>query len=604
MKRTGFLASATAILLALSLMACGEADVMTTAGSDSVSAGQTTAAPETTHTHPSSTTGPAPVVPDTTAPVGTTTPATTPVTTDQTGECVSCGTSVTAEGPGATTAPDTPTTTITPVTTDTPTTSVTPTTTVTTVTDPVTPPSPDPTATPDGKLNIVAGGKSNYTVIYPSGAISATRDVYTGLQTKIRNAIGYSFTLKKDSDVKAGEYEILIGRTNRPASAEAYAKLGENQFSFTISGKSVVIAAWDDACMKLAIETFAEDYAVSGSLVVNINDFPTTYDCGERYNTVTIDNTENVGGDDPYVVKHDGYYYYCWSENGVKVARIDNLNKITKTNGKQVFNAGQNGFYQVWAPELHYIDGEWYIYVAMCKGVDDNAAHRMYCLKGTSQDPTDPFKLVGQVTDSTDRWAIDGTVFQYQGELYTIWSGWQGATDSGQYLYIAHMSNPWTIDSERVQISDFPSGFLASGWDKPLFSSTKVHEGPCVLVVGDTIHVLFSANGSWTDDYCIGTLTFSGGDILKASSWKKSSSALLSKSRQNYGPGHCSVVQGDDGSYYMLYHGNLVSGSGWNGRSVRVQQITITEQSITLVGGPLSADLKISEKYVIGRVNG
>ena len=79
-----------------------------------------------------------------------------------------------------------------------------------------------------------------------------------------------------------------------------------------------------------------------------------------------------------------------------------------------------------WAPELHKIDGTWYIYLAADDG--DNEHHRMYVLRGTSADPTDRFELVGKLGDSTDEWAIYGTVIAYGGELYFCWSGWDGRT--------------------------------------------------------------------------------------------------------------------------------------------------------------------------------
>jgi GH43 family beta-xylosidase len=47
----------------------------------------------------------------------------------------------------------------------------------------------------------------------------------------------------------------------------------------------------------------------------------------------------------------------------------------------------------VWAPELHRINGAFYIYVAMDTG-GENANHRMYVLQGTSTtDPTQPFNV-------------------------------------------------------------------------------------------------------------------------------------------------------------------------------------------------------------------
>ncbi|MGM9636394.1 MAG: family 43 glycosylhydrolase [Eubacteriales bacterium] len=442
------------------------------------------------------------------------------------------------------------------------------------------------------EIPVIVDGDSDYQVVYPAGIISPTKKIYTNFKSYVRSATGFTFNMVADTTEQVDK-EILIGLTNRPASADAYAKLGKNQFSFSLSGNSIVIAAYDDNCMDLALETFAENFGSEDKLSVFTGSFPVTYQCDDEFSEVVIDNTRNIEGDDPYVINHDGYYYYCWSSGGVMVAQISNLNNIVKDGGKQVFSASQNGFDSVWAPELHYIDGNWYIYVAMCKGTSDNAMHRMYCLKGTSQDPTDPFELVGQVTDPTNKWAIDGTVFKYHDELYTVWSGWQGDTDGIQNLYIAHMSNPWTIDSERVLIS------APTTWDG-ITKNPSVNEGPCAIVCGDTVYILYSGNGSWTDDYCIGYLSCSDGDLLNASSWKKYARALLTKSEQIYGPGHCSVTTADDGSYQLIYHANLVSGTGWSGRSVRVQKLLVSENGIALeTKKALESTLPVFKKKIL-----
>lgn len=64
---------------------------------------------------------------------------------------------------------------------------------------------------------------------------------------------------------------------------------------------------------------------------------------------------------------------------------------------------------ELWAPELHYIDGAWYIYVAADDG--NNANHRMYVLKSTSGDPTKAFEFVGKISDSTDKWLLTARFF-------------------------------------------------------------------------------------------------------------------------------------------------------------------------------------------------
>jgi GH43 family beta-xylosidase len=440
-------------------------------------------------------------------------------------------------------------------------------------------------------VEVVTNGETAYQIVRPSSLSKSSVSVYSELKTQISVSLSVYINMVKDT-TDVSDYEILIGHTNRSLSEEAYQNLGTDQFSFTSSGNSIAIAASNDQCMALAIEKFIELYVTDSGLTFDAAQLPQTFQCGTDYTEVTVDNTADIEADDPYVINHNGNYYYCWSNGGVRVAKISNLNSITKENGVLVFDRTKYDFYSVWAPELHYINGEWYIYVAMCKGSDDNAKHRMYVLKGTSQDPTDEFELVGQITDSTDKWAIDGTVFTFHDELYFVWSGWPGDSDGQQNLYIAHMSDPTTIDSPRVQIS------TATSWDKVTTNPT-VNEGPCVIVEGETVFILYSGNGSWTDDYCIGYLRCTNGDLLTASSWEKSKKSILYKTEKAYGPGHCSVTQADDGSYWIIYHANLVSGSGWSGRSVRIQPLTVSETSITRANPELSVSLPIGKKYIL-----
>ena len=295
----------------------------------------------------------------------------------------------------------------------------------------------------------------------------------------------------------------------------------------------------------------------------------------------TVQNPVYHTGNDPWVVEHNGKYYYCFSSgNGVSVGEIASPHQVTDKTARRVYTAPSGTMYssEYWAPELHYIQGSWYIYVAADDGNNDN--HRMYVLKCTSQDPTKNFRMVGQITDPTNKWAIDGTVLPIGDELYFVWSGWEGDENVAQHIYIAHMSDPCTIDSERVMIST-----PTFAWEK--VGNPLINEGPTALIHDGKIHIIYSASGSWTDNYCMGLLTFTGTDPLKRSSWKKSQISVF---RQYpgvaYGPGHCSVTTAIDGSLWMIYHANLQAGTGWNGRSVWISPITFKEDGTPVFGRP------------------
>lgn len=297
-----------------------------------------------------------------------------------------------------------------------------------------------------------------------------------------------------------------------------------------------------------------------------------------------VQNPVYTAGADPWITEHNGEYYYCFSawDNVVWVNKLSSIAEITWDGCAFVYAGPQEGMYshEYWAPELHYINGEWYIYVAADDGNNEN--HRMYVLKGTSQDPMQPFEMVGQITDPSNKWAIDGTVMQYGDELYFIWSGWEGDVNVAQNIYIAHMSDPCTIDSERVCIS-----VPEYAWEK--VGEPHVNEGPAVLQHDGKTFLTYSASGSWTDDYCLGMLTLVGDDPMNPEHWEKSSKPVFKKRPGTcYGPGHNSFCAAPDGSIWMIYHANLESGTGWDGRSIWITPVTFEEDGTPKFGSPRS----------------
>src|SRR5580693_1527478 len=103
-------------------------------------------------------------------------------------------------------------------------------------------------------------------------------------------------------------------------------------------------------------------------------------------------------GADPWVIRWQTNYYFCQSHSdGVWVNRAVRLEDIGADNWKCVWRApvGTSWSKQIWAPELHFLQGRWFIYVAADDG--NNANHRMYVLEGTSADPQAPFNFKGKI---------------------------------------------------------------------------------------------------------------------------------------------------------------------------------------------------------------
>ncbi len=303
------------------------------------------------------------------------------------------------------------------------------------------------------------------------------------------------------------------------------------------------------------------------------------YEETSKLNIVAFNNKLAASGNDPWVIWHEetACYYYCYSADGsICVAKLDNIYELSDADGIIVWkpDGTMPEFSQeLWAPELHFIEDKWYIYVAADDGNNEN--HRMLCLEAKTDNPLEGFEFKSVLRAETDRWAIDGTVLEYGDELYFIWSGWHGTVNVAQNLYIAKMKNPWTIEGERVCISK-----PTESWEKN--GTPLINEGPTVLRYNGKIHIVYSASGSWTDDYCLGLLTLTGRNILSADSWTKSDEPVFSKTENIYGPGHASFTTSPDGSkWYIIYHANEQSGTGWDGRSVWVQEF-----EFDLLGNP------------------
>lgn len=299
----------------------------------------------------------------------------------------------------------------------------------------------------------------------------------------------------------------------------------------------------------------------------------------------------HAGSADPSVVYKDGYYYYVKSDKdtSIIVAKAKRLQDIGTAPRVTVYTPPSGTMYskEIWAPELQYINGKWYIYFAADDGRNEN--HRMYVLEGNSQDPQGTYTFKGKINDPSDVWAIDGMAFQKEdGSLYFVWSGWRNGNDGmPQRTYIAPMSNPWTISGPRVEISS-----PTQPWEG------TIQEGQEVIIKDGTISIIYSANGSWMDDYVLGQLTNTDGDVLNPSSWTKKSTPVFGKNPQGqaYGTGHHSFTKSPDGKEdWMVYHAFKNSNGGWANRSVRAQKFTWNEDGTPNFGTAVAYGAEIQE---------
>lgn len=312
-------------------------------------------------------------------------------------------------------------------------------------------------------------------------------------------------------------------------------------------------------------------------------------------NSGTFTNPLLPSGADPWVIHQDGYYYYMnTTPNRLVIRKTKNMADLVNAEKKTIWKAvaGTSYSHSIWAPELHFIQGKWYVYFAADDG--QNETHRMYVLENSSKDPLKgKWIFKGKISDPSDRWAIDGSVFEYRKKWYMIWSGWEGDVNGQQNIYIAQLKNPWTIEGERVRIS-----YPLYGWEKNGdlsdngITHVNVNEGPEILMHQGDVFLIYSASGCWTDYYALGMLKLMNKDnLLDSLSWKKYPKPVFSQSPENgvYAPGHNSFFKSPDGTQdWILYHANNHPGAGCGPeRSPRMQPFTWNEDGTPNFGVPV-----------------
>ncbi|WP_036674028.1 family 43 glycosylhydrolase [Pedobacter heparinus] len=289
-----------------------------------------------------------------------------------------------------------------------------------------------------------------------------------------------------------------------------------------------------------------------------------------------------AAGADPWVIKSGKYYYTCLSNGNVdsKGISVCRSLKLTEPGSKiTVWTAPDTGWNstQIWAPELHHMNNRWYIYYAAGRKKGAPYIHqRSGVLESVSDDPQGQYIDRGLLQTGVDKndpsgtiWAIDVNVASIKGKLYAVWSGWEKNMDTdktSQQLYIAEMSNPWTISSKRVKLSGPDQPWEQGG---PL----NLNEGPEFLLHKGQVFIIYSTRESWTPEYRLGQLRLKdpARSLLDAANWLKSG-PVFQGTQTVHGTGHASFTTSPDGKeWWMIYHTKRSTKPGWE-RDIMMQK--------------------------------
>ncbi|KAJ6620840.1 Alpha-L-arabinofuranosidase B [Pseudolycoriella hygida] len=227
------------------------------------------------------------------------------------------------------------------------------------------------------------------------------------------------------------------------------------------------------------------------------------------------------------------------------------------------------GMANLWAPELHAVRGNLYIYFAMDDG--NNDYHRMYVIKAyNSSDPMGQWGPAKRLytEDEIDYWAIDGTIFEYNSKLYFIWSGWPDVNVGfPQNLYIAEMCDPETICSKRVLLRE-----PKFDWEGPLL------EGPYILQRAGRVFLVFSAHTTWGPDYCLGIMGIDNQmDVMDSYNWWHNNDGCVFYRNDNenvFCTGHASFTTSTDYlETWIVFHATNDVNDPGSRRVARVEKL-------------------------------
>lgn len=302
---------------------------------------------------------------------------------------------------------------------------------------------------------------------------------------------------------------------------------------------------------------------------------------------------------DPWVMHHtDGYYYFTGSVPGyrtIELRRGRSLNDLENGEKKTIWEIPGEGLLlnQVWAPEIHFIDGVWYVYFAASDEENGRTAtqhHRMFVVANPNPDPfKGEWQFKGQIKTAFESFSLDATVFKNKGTLYYVWAQQDPHIPGNSNLYISAMENPWTLKGPQILLS-----IPEYSWERIGY---MVNEGPAVIKRNGKIFITYS--GSATDEnYAMGLLwAKEDADLLNGWSWHKYVEPVFVSSEKNsqYGPGHNSFTTDNTGRDILIYHARPKKNQEGNplenpNRHAIAQPFTWDDEGFPVFGTPVAND--------------
>lgn len=306
----------------------------------------------------------------------------------------------------------------------------------------------------------------------------------------------------------------------------------------------------------------------------------------------TFSNPILSEGPDPFVYQHTDGFYYCMVTRGDRLT-LWKTNDFTDLKDKQHSDIwfppdkGPNSS-NIWAPEIHYLDGDWYIYYTATDRAEPTDNNRgVFVLRNQTENPlNDNWDDLGQL--KTPLPGIDGSVFEFRNNRYFLYSPY---VDNQSGIMIARMKSPFELETPASLL-----GLPMHDWEKT--DDREIMEGPQFLEgPGNKVFIIYSAGACWDNNYGLGILTANkDADLLDHRSWSRSSKQVFGFSEKNsvYGPGHNCFTQSPSGNEdWIVYHAKPAASDQCSNRSTRAQQFSWDKNGEPVFGIPYALDNKL-----------
>jgi GH43 family beta-xylosidase len=269
---------------------------------------------------------------------------------------------------------------------------------------------------------------------------------------------------------------------------------------------------------------------------------------------------------DPFILKWNGEYYLYTTGDPIRAYHSVDLVTWDEV-GPVLSSSDDPGAWNqvdVWAPEVVYRNGTFYLYYSASRGSDDwrvtEEARRVGV--ATSRSPRGPF--VDSGSPVTPGWGIDGHVFRdpRTGRDYLFYSYLYEPDLPGAGQVVDSLVSPFRTGHTPTHVIRGSEAWEDKDGDPNNGSLRYTNEAPTVLERDGLYYMLYSG-GSWDlPTYALAyavsdEVVPSGG--LDSEGWDKVTPPILRANDRVQGPGHNTVTLAPNNVHHITaYHGRSV----------------------------------------------